>query len=196
MKRFVTFILIFLVGALCYLFYNKDIMKKDSVTVSACENCEYIVSNHNIKINEGVVYVDGNRYDNVEKVKSKGGILLLLKENSIIGYNKKELFNYSSGFDSSYPGAKIDKIKIENTKIIINTTRLEDEKTLNVGSLIPICKDGNLNYDLISQKNISLNEPVVITYHVAYDDPEYKPVASYKMTLANYFKKISNCKTS
>lgn len=196
MKRFFVFVLIFFGVIVFYLFYNKDIMKKDSVTVSACENCEYIINNHNVKINGGIVYINGNKYDNILEVKAEGGILILLKENSVIGYNEKELFNYQNGFDSSYPGAKIDKIKVENTKIIINTTRLIDERTLDVGTIIPICKNDNLNYDLLSEKSISLNEPIVITYHIDYSDSSYKPVASYKLTLANYFKKISNCKTS
>lgn len=194
MKKLVILLVLLVLGYIGYLFWNKDIMKKDDVFVKDCKNCEYMINDQNVQIKDGIVYIDGNEYRDVNEVKAMKGIILLIKDKAIIGYKEKEVFNFSDGFDTSYPGMKITDIKVENTKIVIQTSRLIDKTTMDIGKTFSICVDGNLNYKALSSSNIDVREPVSITYDVNYTD--YKPVASYKETLAMYFKEIGNCKTS
>lgn len=194
MKKLLVLIIIVGLGFFAYDYFKNDIMKKDDVVVANCKNCEYMVNDQKVSIQNGVVHLNNNSYNDVKEVKAINGIIVLIKQNGVIGYKEKELFNYSDGFDKSYPGMKVSTIIAEKDKIIIQTSRIENKTTINIGTSFPICVDDNLNYKGMANNKIDATEPVTLTYDINYND--YKPVVSYKQTLAEYFKEIGNCKTS
>lgn len=185
-------LLIFVI--LCYYGYqylDKNLEKKDNVTVANCQNCEYVINDHKVVIKDNIVYIGENSFEGVKQVAVKNGIILLVKDKSIIGYNQKQLFSYSDGFDPAYPGMKIESITVADDKIIIKTTRIVDRGVINIGTNFSVCAQGVLNYSGLKNNNISVTEPVTLTYDVNYND--YKAIISYKYTLGTYYEDIGNC---
>lgn len=193
MKKFLTFVVFILLVCAGVMYFKQNFIKKEDVTVSSCPNCNYMINDTKIEIKDSVVYIDDKEYRDIKRIVSKNGILLLEKENAIIGYDKKELFNYSNGFDKSYSGMRIEKIKIENNKIIIQTTRLIDKWTLDANKNFPICVNGALNYNGLATEHIDINEPVTLTYEMTFDNGYSSPIVTYKKSLAAYYKEVGSC---
>lgn len=194
MKKLLVLIIIVGLGFVAYNYLKNDIMKKDDVIVANCKNCEYMVNDQKVSIKDGVVYLNNSSFNDVKEIKAINDIIVLVKSNGVIGYKDKVLFNYSDGFDTSYPGMKISTIIVEKDKIMIQTSRIENKTTINIGKSFPICVDNNLNYKGMTTNKVDATEPVTLTYDINYTD--YKPIVSYKQTLAEYFKEIGSCKTS
>ena len=195
MKKFLVFVLIVGLIAAGYFFFKKDFIKKDDVTVKDCLNCNYVVNDTEVTIKDGVVSIGGNDYTDIKQIKAVSSVIILIKDNGVIGYKGKEVFSYSDGFDSSYPGMKIEGIKINNSKISIQTTRLIDKYTMDVGKKFQICANDVLNYSGMNSLHLNVNEPVKITYEIDLEKLS-EPTATYKLTLGTYFKQLGNCKTS
>jgi len=146
MKKLLVLIIIIGLGFVAYSYLKNDIMKKDDVIVANCKNCEYMVNNQKVIIKDGVVYLNNSSFNDIKEIKAINDIIVLVKQNGVVGYKDKVLFSYSDGFDKSYPGMKISTIIVEKDKIIIQTSRIENQTTINIGTSFPICVDNNLNY--------------------------------------------------
>jgi len=191
MRKLIILLLIVVGGYFIYQYLDENIEKKDDVTVAECSSCEYMINDHKVNIKDGVVYIDDKIFNNIDKVMVKEGIILLVNDKSIIGYNKKQLFHYYDGFDSAYPGMKIESIQVADDKIIIKTTRIVDRTTIDIGTNFSICSEGVLNYSGLKENKIDVTEPVTLTYDINYDD--YKAIISYKYSLGDYYKEEGSC---
>ena len=193
MKKFLIFITIIIFAVAAFMFFKKDFIKKDDVLTKDCSNCNYSINDTKVTIKENIVKIGDKEYKDIERITLKNDVILLIKKNGIIGYKDGEIFNYGDGFDSSYSGMRIETIKIDNNKIIIQTTRLLDKWTLDLGDKFPICTNGTLNYNGLSANGIDVNEPVTITYEITYNNEYSKPIITYKKSLAAYYKELGNC---
>jgi len=191
MKKLFVLLVIAILGYYGYQYLDDNLESKSNVSVADCQDCEYMINDHRVKIKDNIVYIDDNSFGGIKQITVKSGIIFLINDTSVIGYNKKKLFSYSNGFDTSYPGMKIETIKPQNDKLIIKTTRILDKFTIDIGTKFPICASGTLNYSGLKDSGIDVTEPVTLTYDVNYND--YKAVISYKYTLGDYYKDVGSC---